>query len=101
MINKILLGIIYLISALVQLILTPIDAAITLALPDLSAAFTSIGSFLTIVFQSMGWCISLLGLSPNVISLIVIYYTFSLTLSFGESSEESLNYFDFIYCLGG
>ena len=80
MINTILLGIIYLISALVQLILTPIDSAIALALPDLSAAFTSIGDFLTIAFQSIGWCISLLGLSPNVISLIVIYYTFSLTV---------------------
>lgn len=80
MINKILLGIIYLISALVQLILTPIDSAITLALPDLSNSFTGIGNFLTIVFQSIGWCISLIGLSPDVISLIVIYYTFVLTV---------------------
>lgn len=79
MIGKILQGVMNLIISLVSLILLPIDALITSALPDLSNALNSISSFLNVALQSIGWVISLTGLSSNVISLIVIYYGFSLT----------------------
>lgn len=79
MIGKILQGIMNLIISLVSLILLPIDALITSALPDLSNALNSISQFLNVALQSIGWVISLTGLSSNVISLIVIYYGFSLT----------------------
>lgn len=79
MINKILMGIIKLIVSLVSIILTPIDNLIQSALPQLSNAFTAIGNFLNIISSSIGWCISLTGLSSETISLIVAYFTFTLT----------------------
>lgn len=79
MINKLLMGIIKLIVGLVSLILTPIDNLIQSVLPQLSNAFTAIGNFLNIISSSIGWCISLTGLSSQAISLIVAYFTFTLT----------------------
>nr|DAU95968.1 MAG TPA: hypothetical protein [Inoviridae sp.] len=79
MINKILMGIIKLIVSLVSIILAPIDNLIQSALPQLSNAFTAIGNFLNIISSSIGWCISLTGLSSETISLIVAYFTFTLT----------------------
>lgn len=79
MINKIIMGILKLIIGLVSLLLTPIDNLITSALPDLSNALNSISAFLNYCTQSIGWVISLTGLSPSVISIIVMYYGFVLT----------------------
>lgn len=79
MINSILTGIFKLIISLVTLILTPIDNIILSLLPDLSNALTSIGNFFNLVGQSIGWSISLLGLSTETISLVVLYFTFKLT----------------------
>lgn len=79
MINKLLMGIIKLIVGLVSLILIPIDNLIQSALPQLSNAFTAIGNFLNIISSSIGWCVSLTGLSSEAISLIVAYFTFTLT----------------------
>ena len=79
MINSILTGIFKLIISLVTLILTPIDNIILSLLPDLSNARTSIGNFFNLVGQSIGWSISLLGLSTETISLVVLYFTFKLT----------------------
>lgn len=79
MINKILMGIIKLITGLVTLILSPIDNLIQSALPDLSSALTGVGNFLNLISNSIGWGISALGLSNETLSLIVIYFTFKLT----------------------
>lgn len=79
MINSILTGIINLIISLVSLILLPIDALILSILPDLSNAFTAIGSFLNLISSGIGWAVSLTGLSSATISLIVSYWTFTLT----------------------
>ena len=79
MINAILKGIISLIISLVNVILLPIDTLITSALPNLSNALNSVSSFLNIALQSIGWVISLTGLSSNCISMIVLYFGFSLT----------------------
>lgn len=79
MINAILTGIINLIISLVSLILSPIDSLILSALPNLSNAFTAIGSFLNIISSGIGWAVSLTGLSSATISLIVSYWTFTLT----------------------
>lgn len=79
MINKLLMGIFKLIIGLVSVILTPIDNLITNALPDLASALDSISSFLNICTQSIGWVISLTGIPPLAINLIVLYYGFKLT----------------------
>ena len=79
MINKLLMGIFKLIIGLVSTILTPIDNLISTALPDLSGALDSISAFLNICTQSIGWVISLTGIPPLAINLIVLYYGFKLT----------------------
>lgn len=79
MINKILMGIIKLIVGLVSLLLAPIDNLIQSVLPELSNALTAVGNFLNIISSSIGWAISLTGLSSETISLIVVYFTFTLT----------------------
>lgn len=73
------MGIISLIINLVSLLLTPIDNLITSVLPDLSNALNSISAFLNLCVRSIGWVISLTGLSSDCISLIVLYFGFSLT----------------------
>ena len=80
MINAILKGIMNLIIGLVGVLLSPIDLAIRAALPDLSTAFAAIGSIFSYASSSIGWAISLSGLSSSAISLLILYYTFKLTL---------------------
>lgn len=79
MINKLLMGIFKLIIGLVSTLLTPVDNLISTALPDLSGALDSVSSFLNICTQSIGWVISLTGIPPLAINLIVLYYVFKLT----------------------
>ena len=79
MINALLKGIMSLIISLVSVILAPIDIAIQSVLPDLSSALSSVGSLFNLIGQSIGWGISVLGLSSETISLIVLYFTFKLT----------------------
>lgn len=80
MINAILKGIMSLIIGLVSVLLTPIDLAISAALPDLSSAISAVGSYFSLALQNIGFCISLSGLSSTAISIIILYYTFKLTL---------------------
>lgn len=80
MINAIVNGIISLVMNLVNVITAPIDAIITQFLPDLSTAISSFGNFLETISSSIGWVISLSGISTTAISLIVMYYTFKLTV---------------------
>lgn len=80
MINAILKGIFKLVISLVSLLLAPIDAIITNALPSLATALTGIASFLNLVTSSIGWVLSVFGLSSECLSLIVIYFTFKLTI---------------------
>lgn len=77
--SNFLFGIINLIVGFISLLLTPIDNLILSLLPDLSNAFTSIGTYLNIISSGLGWAISLTGLSPSSISLLITYYVFKLT----------------------
>lgn len=79
MINKLLMGIIKLIVSLVSVLMTPIDSIIESLLPDLANALTAVGNFFSLISQSIGWCVSILGLSNETLSLIVMYFTFKLT----------------------
>ena len=83
MINKLLMGIIKLIISLVSVLMTPIDLLIESLLPDLASALTAVGNFFSLISQSIGWCVSILGLSNETLSLIVMYFTFKLTAPMG------------------
>lgn len=80
MINAILQGIMSLIIGLVSILLAPIDLAISAALPDLSSAISAVGSYFSLALQNIGFAISVTGLSSTAISIIVLYYTFKLTV---------------------
>lgn len=80
MINAILTGIMNLIISLVNILLSPIDLAIKSALPNLSEAISSIGSYFSLALQNIGFVISCTGLSSTAISILILYYTFKLTL---------------------
>lgn len=80
MIRAIINGIFSLVVSLVGVLLAPIDALITNALPGLSSAISAVGSFLQTCTSAIGWVLSCFGLSSSCLSLIVIYFTFKLTV---------------------
>ena len=80
MIKAIINGIFKLIISLVGVLLAPIDAIITNALPGLSSAINGVGGFLSTCTSAIGWVLSCFGLSSNCISLIIVYFTFKLTV---------------------
>lgn len=86
MINKILMGILNLIMSLVSLLLRPIDLLISTALPDLSTGISAVGSFLNLIKQGLGWAIGCTGLSSECLSLIVLFFTFKLTVPLAVST---------------
>lgn len=86
MINAILKGIFKLVTSLVTVLLSPIDTIITNALPTLSGALTAIGTFLNTITSALGWVLSVFGLSSECLSLIVVYFTFKLTVPIVVSS---------------
>jgi len=80
MIRAIINGIFKLVISLVSVLLYPIDSLISTALPGLSGAISAVGSFLSICVSAIGWVLSCFGLSSSCLSLIVIYFTFKLTV---------------------
>lgn len=73
-------SIITFISSVLEIILLPIDLLITALLPDLANTFASIYAFFEIIFSNIGFAIDLLAVPPAVISLMIIFFTFKLTL---------------------
>lgn len=80
MIRAIINGIFSLIISLVGVILAPIDALIESTLPGLSDALSAIGTFFQTCTSAIGWVLSCFGLSSTCISLIIVYFTFKLTV---------------------
>ena len=80
MIKAIINGIFNLIISFVGVLLSPIDTLITNNLPGLTSAINAVGSFLSTCTSAIGWVLSCFGLSSNCLSLIVIYFTFKLTV---------------------
>lgn len=80
MINAIITGFFNVIISLVGVVMVPIDLLIQQFLPDLSTAISAIGSMFALVGNVLGFIISLTGLSSTALSLIVMYYTFKLTV---------------------
>jgi len=79
MINAILTGIFNLIIGLVNVILMPIDLLIQTALPNISGALGAIGALLNVISQGLAWAVSASGLNNEVLSLLVLFFTFKLT----------------------
>ena len=86
MIGKILTGIMKLIISLVSVLLQPIDLLIASTLPGLGNAFSGISAMFNSLSNVMGWVIDTTLLSSETISLIVLYYTFALTVPLAIST---------------
>lgn len=80
MINKLLMGIFKIIISLVSLLLTPIDNLISQFLPGLDEAFTMIGNLVQQLCNVIPWVMSWLGVSSVVVSLLVSYLTFKMSV---------------------
>lgn len=80
MINKLLMGIFKIIISLVNLLLTPIDTLISQFLPGLDEAFTMIGNLVQQLCNIIPWVMSWLGVSSTVITLLVSYLTFKMSV---------------------
>lgn len=80
MINKLLMGLIKLITSIVSLLLTPINNLITELIPDLSKYFSVIENLFNLLFTYVGWFVDALMINTETISLIIIVLTARLTL---------------------
>lgn len=89
MINAIIMGIMKLIMGLVSVLLSPIDSLISQFLPSLDSAINAIGAMFSYVSNFMGFVVSATGLSSETLSLIVLYYTFKLTVPLMVSTVKS------------
>jgi len=78
--NAIFVAIFNIVSFLIHLILLPIDTIIATLLPDLFDAFSAIADYLSLIFTNMGWVLSISGIPPAIIALVVAYVVFKLTL---------------------
>jgi len=68
------------VSFLIHLILLPIDILIEGLLPDLSALFDSIADYLSLVLNYVGFVLSITGIPPATIAVVVAFWVFKLTL---------------------
>lgn len=75
-----------LIIGLVNIILSPIDLIISSAFPALGDVLASINSFFALASQGLGWVIGLTCLPPLAFQLLLLYYTFILTVPLAISS---------------
>lgn len=80
MINALLTGIFKIITALVNLILTPINTLISQNLPELSSIFTMIHNCFKVLFSGLGWWTDAMLISSETISLLITCWTIKLTL---------------------
>lgn len=80
MINKLLMGVFKIIISLVSLLLTPIDNLIAQFLPGLDDAFTMIGNLVQQLCNVVPWVMSWMGVSIVVVSLLVSYLTFKMSV---------------------
>lgn len=79
MINAVLTGIFNLMIGLIDIVLMPIDLLIETILPDISGALGAIGALLNVISQGLAWAVSASGLNQEVLSLLVLFFTFKLT----------------------
>lgn len=70
----------YSIVYLIGLILAPIDALITNYLPALGTMLSNVGSFISLIFSYIGWAVSVSGIPTIMITVIITYYVFILTI---------------------
>ena len=80
MINSLITEVIKFVIHSINLLLKPIDLFIEKFLPDLSNGLSYIGGFFNWLSDLIPWGVSYFGLHREILSLIVAYLTFKLTV---------------------
>lgn len=75
-----------LIINLVDIILLPIDTIIQSAFPSVAQLLASVNSMFSLVLSGLGWVIGLTCLPPLAFQLLLLYFTFILTVPIAISS---------------
>lgn len=71
------------VNSLVAIILAPIALLIHTLIPGADAFFAAIPTWLNYATTYVGWAIDAFGIPSIVITMVVLYYTFTLTSSLG------------------
>lgn len=82
MINAILTGVFKIVTKLILLLLSPINNLITSMLPNFSDMLTNVGNFFTTGATYFGYIVDSLFLNSEVVSFLILYWTFKLTFPF-------------------
>lgn len=80
MINAILKGIFSLAIGLVNLLLSPIDSIISQFFPTITQGLNYVSSFFSWLSNIIPWAMSWMGIDSAIVTLLVGYYTFKLTV---------------------
>lgn len=80
MINAILKGIFSLVIGLVNLLLSPIDSIISQFFPTITQGLNYVSSFFSWLSNIIPWVMSWMGIDSAIVTLLVGYYTFKLTV---------------------
>ena len=95
MIKAIINGIFNLVLGLVDIVLAPIDALITQFIPGLSDILTYIGKFFNYILQFIPWVCSWFHLPSWLITFVIAYYVFKLTVPLlVHSVKLALSWYD-------
>lgn len=75
-----------LIISLVNILLSPIDLIIQAAFPSLTSVLSSINAFFSLLLSGLGYAASWTLVPPTVFQLLLLFYTFKLTVPLAISS---------------
>ena len=79
MINAILKGVFKIVTKFINLLLSPINALIVTFLPGFNNVLSYISQFFNTASQYIGYIMNSLFIDSNVISFLILYWTFKLT----------------------
>lgn len=86
MINAILKGIFSIVTKFISIVLAPINALIVTFLPGFNNVLSYISQFFNTFTQYVGFIMNSLFIDTNVISFLILYWTFKLTFPLAVSS---------------
>ena len=79
MINAILKGVFNIVTKFINILLSPINALIVSFLPGFNDMLSYISQFFTTASQYVGFITDSLFIDSNVLSFLILYWTFKLT----------------------
>ena len=82
MTKALLKGLLKLITALLSALLTPIDLVVNAFFPDVSGLVSYISNWFDIIKPYFGWVVDASFISREVITFMMIFFTFKLTFWF-------------------